>query len=119
MREHCCKEIRERLPAKTRRWRRAIHSAPSKVVQDHPQLVSPPGQAPMVMVHVGQIPMVPFHGRGGPLQALRSRHSSRLPGRQHCEDAPLGAIVLVQGGAPASQTAGILAFRRRQCVRAT
>ena len=93
MSEHRFKEIRERPPEKARRWRRAIQSATIKVVQDRPHLVSTPRQAPLVMVHLGQIPVAPFHGRGGPLKDLRPLQSPCVPLRQSVGGEPPGVTL--------------------------
>ena len=53
----------------------------------------------MVMVHLRQIPIAPFHGRGGPLKGLRPLKGPRFPLRQYVGGEPLGDRVLVKGSA--------------------
>jgi hypothetical protein len=53
----------------------------------------------MVLVHLRQIPIAPFHGRGGPLKGLRPLKGPRFPIRQHVGSSPLGESVLVTCGA--------------------
>jgi hypothetical protein len=67
----------------------------------------------MVMVHLRQIPIAPFHGRGGPLQG------PRFPIRQHVGASAWVIAWWSNAARTSSQASCILAFRRRQRVRAT
>ena len=70
MRQHRFKEIRKRPPEKTRRGRRPIRSSTIEVMQGCPDLVPLLGQSTMMVMHVRQIPVATFHGRGGALKGL-------------------------------------------------
>ena len=84
-----------------------------------PYLVSLLWHSPLIVMQLRQSAIAPFHGRGGPLKGLRPLQGPRLPICQHLGGEPLGDRVLVKVARTASQAACILAFRRRQRVRAT
>ena len=66
--QHRLKKIWKLPPEKAQGTRRPVRGTTIEVVQYRPHLVAAFWQAPMIMLHLRQIPVATFNGRGRPLE---------------------------------------------------